>query len=1082
MNPNWRKFKFFEPEVVRSAALEEVEITAATCGRNHVYLGDALGMVKVVERSSMNIQWSFAAYTGIVTHMRMPRSIRSILITIGDDGGDDVSIVRVWDLEHRRGTDSSAGDGNVPVVSLRPSREVRLFSAKHPSPLPKPLRFNYNTDMKIVFRGGAANLDGAELGHAGSLASAVVCFDVTEDVQQLAVALTDDRILVVRGDLDRDRAPVKVSTLTSRHPGGCLSFVGFPKLSDPPTTGGQPVANPAFHTLLYAVYEDVTVAFPLPPRNRDITTVDDRPFEIPSRVGAKRECAAISEDGELVVASEDGVTYYGGDQFVREKRVRWDGTFAANDAPIPSIKEEKCKLAIHKHYLVVLTRADGARKPDKFSLNIYDRESRICAVSSTSSSLTNVSWVLPDISDILVVSYDSRTDQTKNKMVKFLEISTQAKFDLLFKKDMYEEAKKIVKQIASAGGGKIDPSTYNIERRYGDHLYEKGKYDEAVAQYIEAIRTTEPSYVIRKFLGEQRISNLTAYLEALHRKEHGRLANKNHTTLLLNCYAKLKAEDKMNAFIRREDITFDAVNAIHVCRQAGSSDAATFLADKYKKPDEYVAILLEDQGKYEDALRFTSRQNLKDAERILQQHAKALLTHLPPPETTAVLIRLCTQWTGGQDTGAGSATARNAAASPMAAKAAGSATSARPEPFMPAFVDTPRALLQFLEAVVLQTYRRSTSGAMQAGSPYGQSSEVLGTLLELYLTPVLPDRVQHKAGADAVGIAHGSPDRTLGAATPEQKADAEERRRKALELLQAYPGQYDAYHALMLVQQHGYEKGITYMLKELHLHAEIFNYYAKQFSTANELDERKRAKQELLRTCEEATGESSKDMWISYLSLLVQSRDEVHEDITSVLERIERDDLLPPVAVIEILSASKTLELRAVRNYIVKMINRDRATIDACQREIDEMQDEAKKLHSTVTNLQTSAQVFQTAKCHQCDDPLEKTSVVVYFLCGHSFHETCLSERDCNICGHAQRQHLQAQKDFEAAAEKHEYFFDRLREQKDGFSVVAEHFGRGIFSVVKRKAEKSADEFDMDDDDDDLYNADPQTTNDLEGW
>jgi hypothetical protein len=49
--------------------------------------------------------------------------------------------------------------------------------------------------------------------------------------------------------------------------------------------------------------------------------------------------------------------------------------------------------------------------------------------------------------------------------------------------------------------------------RWGDHLYNKGEYDAAMAQYLETLASLEPSYVIRRFLDAQRIHNLTCYLE-----------------------------------------------------------------------------------------------------------------------------------------------------------------------------------------------------------------------------------------------------------------------------------------------------------------------------------------------------------------------------------------------------------------------------------------------------------------------------------------------------------------------------------------------------------------------------------------
>lgn len=65
--------------------------------------------------------------------------------------------------------------------------------------------------------------------------------------------------------------------------------------------------------------------------------------------------------------------------------------------------------------------------------------------------------------------------------------------------------------------------------------------------FYRTIGKLEPSYVIRKFLDAQRIHNLTAYLQALHLQS---LANADHTTLLLNCYTKLKDSAHLEEFIK----------------------------------------------------------------------------------------------------------------------------------------------------------------------------------------------------------------------------------------------------------------------------------------------------------------------------------------------------------------------------------------------------------------------------------------------------------------------------------------------------------------------------------------------------
>ena len=56
--------------------------------------------------------------------------------------------------------------------------------------------------------------------------------------------------------------------------------------------------------------------------------------------------------------------------------------------------------------------------------------------------------------------------------------------------------------------------------------------------------------LLSQFLDAQRIHNLTTYLQALHESPAARtLVTVDHTTLLLNCYTKLKDIKKLDAFI-----------------------------------------------------------------------------------------------------------------------------------------------------------------------------------------------------------------------------------------------------------------------------------------------------------------------------------------------------------------------------------------------------------------------------------------------------------------------------------------------------------------------------------------------------
>jgi vacuolar protein sorting-associated protein 11 len=168
---------------------------------------------------------------------------------------------------------------------------------------------------------------------------------------------------------------------------------------------------------------------------------------------------------------------------------------------------------------------------------------------------------------------------------------------MLYQRNLYTLAVELAQKCG------MSPQQQNIIfRKYGDYLYQKGSYDEAMTQYIKAIDSTEPSQVIRRFLDTQRIHNLIEYLEELH--DHHK-ATSDHTTLLLNCYAKLKDIDKLEKFIKSPgDLKFDLDTAISMCRQGGYYDQAAYLAKKHGENDLVVDILIEDSKAYGDALNF----------------------------------------------------------------------------------------------------------------------------------------------------------------------------------------------------------------------------------------------------------------------------------------------------------------------------------------------------------------------------------------------------------------------------------------------------------------------------------------------
>jgi hypothetical protein len=171
------------------------------------------------------------------------------------------------------------------------------------------------------------------------------------------------------------------------------------------------------------------------------------------------------------------------------------------------------------------------------------------------------------------------------------------KLEILYSQNLYQLAIHFAESAHLA-----TPRVNAIVAKYADHLFSRNEYDAAVRQYLRALAVINPSEVIRKFLDVQRIGNLVQILEELH-SHH--LANSDHTTLLVNCYARLKNTEQLERFIRAEgNVEFDVDTAIQVCRQGRYYEQAAFLAQKYGEHDTFISILVENLKQYSRALNF----------------------------------------------------------------------------------------------------------------------------------------------------------------------------------------------------------------------------------------------------------------------------------------------------------------------------------------------------------------------------------------------------------------------------------------------------------------------------------------------
>lgn len=824
--------------------------------------------------------------------------------------------------------------------------------------------------------------------------------------------------------------------------------------------------------------------------------------------GAGFNCTSQTEDGELIVGTAPAIFFWKDED--KGQCLAFDG--------------EKVLVHWFRGNLTVVTARPappGDERKSVHELAIYDTRNRLVAYQD--SRIGNVARVASEWGSTFVFT-------TSGRVYELVEKDTQSKLESLFKKNLYTVA------ITLAQNTQLDPAAIaSIITRYAEHLYSKGDYDGSIQQFIRTIGQLEPSYVIGKFLDAQRIHNLTSYLQALHEKG---LANSDHTTLLLNCYTKLKDVVKLEQFLSREQGgNFDVETAIKVCRQAGYYDHALRLSQQYHKHDWFLKIQLEDLHQYSVALHYISSLAHDDAELYLKKYGKTLVSFIPE-ETTDQLVSMCTTdpvqiapVSSSSPAPLSSGDHHSSAATAVDSGATtASTTTPAPETDANASLVAPLPLDKDLPPVVpldlgslepisaspsvgtggLSTSQFATAAMEKAAEYKEKAASFLSSIMPLNKSAIGSSESKGDAeegsttlagatsGGDAMvpqqsqtpafsGSSSAVECRRFERSKPEdfihiyvrkprwlcvflekvvaavesvssinydtllelylrgqedethpETAEQKEARLEKARLLLVESGtlHYDPHHALVLCQRYEYHAGVMILLEKLNMYYEIIQTHMERHEHA-----------QVLQDCHKF-GKLDPNLWVQVLTYFASLDEKCDQEISDVLDNIDKRGLLSPLLVLQILAQKPSMPLLAVKEYIASSLQAERKVLADNQREISAYREETAKLRAEIQDLATTPKVFQISKCTYCGQPL--TPPAVHFLCMHSFHQHCLSEteRECPLCAPANRQTLETKRSLEEKANQHSQFMKQLEASKDGFSTIAEYCGRSIFGCL----------------------------------
>ena len=532
----------------------------------------------------------------------------------------------------------------------------------------------------------------------------------------------------------------------------------------------------------------------------------------------------------------------------------------------------------------------------------------------------------------------------------------------------------------------------------------------------------------------------------------------DHTTLLLNCYAKLKDTAKLENFINSGN-NFDFETAISMCRQGGYFTQAVFLARKHGEHEVVVDILIEDSQKYEEALKYLWSLPAELVYPTLMKYARVLLEHCSRDATQILIDYYTGKYSPKPDhpvmltpvvhSGTSSALPNFAAFIPLPYRSQPGATPAtsgqtptepgnqpsggaekldegpdyqipKPRTAFSSFVDHSDDFIRFLESCLQQSHIDEDD-----------KIDLYTTLFEMYL-----DTANHKTGSE--------------------KAKWEA---KAKQLVDSKQIPIDASNVLLLSHLSAYEDGSILVREQQGLRADIFRSYTSAKDTAGAIKAlRKYGPEE----------PSLYPAALAYFTSTAKALEEAGSEVDAVLQKIEKDRLMAPLQVIQTLSATDVATMGLVKRYLRDTIAREKKEIDENRRITATYRNSTATKREEIEALGNKPTVFQARRCGICGASLDLPTV--HFLCKHSFHKKCLDtssaslrrrsggassggdeelevEMQCPIC-EKENETLKAIRQGQSErAGRHQLFLETLGRSRDGMATVSEFFGSGVMRV-----------------------------------
>lgn len=367
-----------------------------------------------------------------------------------------------------------------------------------------------------------------------------------------------------------------------------------------------------------------------------------------------------------------------------------------------------------------------------------------------------------------------------------------------------------------------------------------------------------------------------------------------------------------------------------------------------------------------------------------------------------------------------------------------------PQQYFSHFVDNMEKFVVFLEAVALRRWKQAVEES--AVTPTAAAGEdglesvpadaladkrdqiaVWNTLIELYLT------LSEKAEA------------------LDEREKGNALRGKALRALTSESIPYDPTHALILCSTRNFTEGLVLLWEHFGMHEDVLRFWIDKANEGGESAAGGEASKRVIHHLK-LYGPKHKLLYPLVLRFITSNEALLTrhtEDLKEILEEIEREKIMPPLAVIQVLSRNGVTSVGLVKEWLLSRVSESRDEIQTDRQLINSYREETRTKLKLVEEISDPdhPRVFHVTRCSACSGQLDLPSV--HFMCNHSYHQRCLAENETE-CPNCARQHgmlREIRRNNERLAGQHDLFLSEV--QEGGFSAVAGAFGRGVMRMTR---------------------------------